>query len=70
MSLVLEKIVKIKRRNQTIDKAQNWDGSNTFLWFDNWHPWGPLLEKFNDRLIYDSGSHSKAKVSSIISDGA
>ncbi|KAL7240487.1 hypothetical protein ACSBR2_006186 [Camellia fascicularis] len=41
---------------------------NTFLWFDNWHPLGPLKQRFGDRVIYDSGSQDQAKVESIIDD--
>lgn len=42
------------------------DGHNTSLWFDNWHPLGPLADKFGDRVIYDIGMPKDTKVSSII----
>ncbi|KAL7173519.1 hypothetical protein ACSBR2_032891 [Camellia fascicularis] len=38
------------------------DGKRTFLWFDHWHPLGPLHRKFGDRVIYDSGIQAQAKL--------
>lgn len=43
------------------------DGSSTFLWHDNWHPLGPLVARFGNRIIYDSGLSDDAKVSTILS---
>lgn len=42
------------------------NGLDTSLWFDNWHPDGPILLNWSSRAIYDSGLPNKAKVSSII----
>ncbi|KAK3225849.1 hypothetical protein Dsin_005711 [Dipteronia sinensis] len=39
---------------------------DTSLWFDNWHPDGPIHLKWSSRVIYDSGLPKKAKVSSIV----
>jgi len=39
---------------------------STSLWFDNWHPLGPLAEKFGNRMLYDSGLPRDSKVSAII----
>lgn len=36
------------------------------LWFDNWHPLGPLAERFGYRVLYDSGLPSDSRVSTII----
>jgi hypothetical protein len=43
--------------------------SQVFLWCDNWHPEGCLLEKYRHRAMYDAGSNMEARVSSIIRDG-
>jgi hypothetical protein len=43
--------------------------SRVFLWCDNWHPEGCLLEKYGHRAVYDAGSNVEARVSSIIRDG-
>jgi hypothetical protein len=45
------------------------DGMKTFLWFDNWHPDGGLIDKYGTRVIYEAASNKEAKVSSIIHNG-
>lgn len=42
------------------------NGLTASLWFDNWHPLGPLAERFGSRVIYDSGLPSDSTVSTII----
>ncbi|KAK3189540.1 hypothetical protein Dsin_029101 [Dipteronia sinensis] len=42
------------------------NGPDTSLWFDNWHPDGPICVKWSSRVIYDSGLQKKAKVNSIV----
>ncbi|XP_028090262.1 uncharacterized protein LOC114290524 [Camellia sinensis] len=42
------------------------NGRDTFLWYDNWHPLGSLWDKYADRILYDSGLNSDAKVSQVI----
>jgi hypothetical protein len=44
------------------------DGHQIFLWYDNWHPAGCLLDKYRFRAIYDARSYAGAKLSSIIRD--
>ncbi|XP_028125413.1 uncharacterized protein LOC114322337 [Camellia sinensis] len=41
-------------------------GDSTFLWYDNWHPLGPLWKKFGDRILYDSNLNSETKVNQIM----
>jgi hypothetical protein len=36
------------------------------FWFDNWHPLGPLEERFGRRIIYDSGLGAHAMVADVI----
>jgi hypothetical protein len=45
------------------------DESKVFLWLDNWHPDGCLLDIHGFWVVYDDGSHLEAKVSSIIRNG-
>lgn len=42
------------------------NGKNTSLWYDNWHPLGPFIDKFGPRIIYDSGIPRDATVSHIM----
>lgn len=41
-------------------------GPGTFLWHDNWHPLGPLYNRFGNDIVFDLGRSLQAKVSSII----
>lgn len=42
---------------------------NMYLWYDNWHPKGPFLDRYGARIMYDFGLPNKAKVKEIISNG-
>lgn len=42
------------------------NGANTFLWIDNWHPLGPMILKYGDRVLFNLGRSLNAKVASII----
>ncbi|GKV37600.1 hypothetical protein SLEP1_g45612 [Rubroshorea leprosula] len=42
-------------------------GQNTYLWHDNWHPAGPLLEVYGNSIVHDSRIPSQAKLASVIS---
>ncbi|KAK2655526.1 hypothetical protein Ddye_008578 [Dipteronia dyeriana] len=44
------------------------NGLKTSLWFDNWHPDGPIRSKWGSRVIYDSGHSINAKVNAIVLD--
>lgn len=45
------------------------NGNDVFLWYDNWHPKGPLIQKFGHRVVYNSGSFANSKLASVIQDG-
>jgi hypothetical protein len=45
------------------------DGKLIHLWLDNWHPFGPLYERYGFRIIYDSHSTLEAKMNSVIRNG-
>ena len=42
------------------------NGESTALWFDNWHPFGPIIQAKGARVIYDAALGVEAKVSNII----
>lgn len=46
------------------------NGDNTFVWFGNWHPLGPLYDRFGNRVIYDSRLLRNALVKNIIHHGS
>lgn len=37
-------------------------GDSKFLWFDNWHIDGPLYQKHEHRVVYDTGNKLNAKL--------
>ena len=46
------------------------NGENTFLWYDNWHTLGPLVERFGDRVMYDAALPMDSKVAKVISNNS
>lgn len=67
-SWVWRKILNLRPLVQPHIKYNIGDGQLTSLWFDNWHPLGPLLSKFGPRIVYDSGISKDAFVKAIIKD--
>ncbi|GFS30802.1 chloride channel B [Actinidia rufa] len=63
------KLLKHRLVASPMEKHITGDDPNTFLWFDNWHPLGPLTDAYRPRIVHNSGSNLNAKVSSIIKDG-
>ena len=61
-------ILKLRSKVKERIKMKIGNGQNTFMWLDNWHPLGPLLEKYGPRVVYDSGLDSHAKVKEVIQD--
>lgn len=49
------------------NKVRN--GCSTFAWLDNWHPLGPLYQRFGERVCSNIGMSLNAKVSSLIHNG-
>jgi len=46
------------------------NGSRIFLWFDQWHPFGYLLDNLGHRVVYDAGFPVGSKLSAIIRNGS
>lgn len=42
------------------------DDDSNFLWFDHWHPYGPLIEKYGKRVVYDFGLALNVEVKEVI----
>lgn len=49
-SWTIKKIFKLRTMVQPWIKCIVGNGSNTFLWWDNWHPVGPLFQRLGDTL--------------------
>ncbi|KAL7254042.1 hypothetical protein ACSBR1_008397 [Camellia fascicularis] len=65
-SWVWRKILSLRKAVFPLILHKIGNGHATFLWHDNWHPVGSIRDNFGDRIIYDSGLHEEAKVSSIV----
>ena len=57
-----KKILKIREKFRMQIKTCIGNGSQAFMWFDFWHPNGPLHNRYGDNIVYDSASNLKAKV--------
>jgi hypothetical protein len=64
-----KKLLKLRDIAKKFIRFKIGDGNRTYLWLDNWHPLGRLVDRFGFRIVYDSGSCLEAKVSSIIRNG-
>ena len=60
------KILKLRQIAREKIRYQVGDGSSISLWYDNWHPVGPLICKFGERIIRISGLGKEAKVEAIV----
>lgn len=63
-----KKILNLRSVAKQFLKHKVGDGRNIFLWFDNWHPVGCLLDAYGYRVMYDAGPIGP-KLSSIIRGG-
>ena len=63
------KLLGMRDKIRPFLKVKIGDGADTWLWLDSWLPMGPILQNFDDRIIYDSGLPRHARVSSIIRNG-
>ncbi|XP_058222933.1 uncharacterized protein LOC131332653 [Rhododendron vialii] len=68
-SWTVRKILKLRGLGQNFVKHHIGNGLGTSLWYDNWHPWGPLYKILDDRTVSRLGTAASATVSSVISNG-
>jgi hypothetical protein len=63
------KILKLRPIAKIFLSYKVGDGRKIFIWHDNWHPNGYLLDKYGYRTIYDAGYAIGPKLFSIIRHG-
>ncbi|XP_031247377.1 uncharacterized protein LOC116105097 [Pistacia vera] len=50
-------ILKLRTEAREHIKAIIGNGQATYVWHDNWHPRGPLKDRYSSHIVYDSGLH-------------
>lgn len=65
-SWVWRKLLSLRESLFPLIKCKIGNGSDTFLWHDNWHPLGSLWARYGNRLLYDIALNGQAKVASIV----
>lgn len=65
----IRKIFQLRSLCQPLILYKVGNGWTTFAWLDNWHPLGPLYQRFRERVCSNIGLSLNAKVSSLIRNG-
>ncbi|XP_058198423.1 uncharacterized protein LOC131313945 [Rhododendron vialii] len=65
-SWVWRKLLNLRPKVQPYIFRVLGNGHSTSLWYDNWHPLGPLIAKFGHRVTYDLGIAKEATMPHII----
>jgi len=65
-----KKILKLRDIAKSFIRFKVGRGNKVFLWLDNWHPAGCLLDKYGYRIVHDSGFPLHAKLDVIMKNGA
>ncbi|GKU97302.1 hypothetical protein SLEP1_g10467 [Rubroshorea leprosula] len=65
-SWLWRKILSLRPAARYLIKHMIGNGENTFLWFDFWHPTGPLLEVYGQKIVQDTAIPLQAKLSQVV----
>ncbi|GKV25846.1 hypothetical protein SLEP1_g35229 [Rubroshorea leprosula] len=60
------KILKLRSLAKYLVKHIVGTGDSIYLWYDFWHPNGPLIEVYGQKIVYDAAIPSQAKLSQVI----
>lgn len=63
------KILKLRGVAQPFIKYNVGTGRSIFAWLDNWHKFGPLVNRFGTRIAYDTASNVQSKLDKFIRNG-
>lgn len=64
-----KKLLKLREIFRSMLKFRVGNGKRVFLWNDNWHFVGPLMEAYPQRLVIETGLPSASKLSAVIKEG-
>ncbi|XP_058198565.1 uncharacterized protein LOC131314090 [Rhododendron vialii] len=68
VSCTIRKIFNLRQKVQIWITTVVGNGLDTFLWYHNWHPFGPLKDWFGDRLDHNLLRSQNSVVASTTSD--
>ncbi|GKV39485.1 hypothetical protein SLEP1_g47243 [Rubroshorea leprosula] len=63
---IWRKILKLRSLAKYLVKHIVGTGDSIYLWHDFWHPNGPLIEVYGQKIVYDAAIPSQAKLSQVI----
>lgn len=63
------KLLKLRENVQPLIRYKVESGETVSLWYDNWHPQGPLIKKYGDRILYGSRLGDEATANQVIDNG-
>ena len=69
-SWIWRKLLKMRTLFRNQIKHIVGDGNDTWLWFDDWLPLGPIQAGMGNRVIYDVGLPRTARVSAIVRENS
>lgn len=69
-SWVWRKLLSLRPSIYPLIKQVVGDGSNIFLWYDNWHLLGSLWTRFGNTIQYDTALNCATKVTAIVDNYA
>ena len=61
-----KKLLKLRDIVRPLIRHKIGNGCGTSLWYDNWHPLGPFLDRFGPRVAYDAALSLNVRVSDVI----
>lgn len=65
-SWVWSKLLPLKDALYPLIRYKIGNREDTFLWYDNWHPFGSLWSKYGNRLMCDTALNAQSKVASVL----
>ncbi|GKV42033.1 hypothetical protein SLEP1_g49489 [Rubroshorea leprosula] len=60
------KLLKLRTQARRLIRHKIGDGKDTYLWHDNWQPFGPLIEEYGTKIVQNLGISLNAKVSDVV----
>ncbi|GKV30772.1 hypothetical protein SLEP1_g39552 [Rubroshorea leprosula] len=66
IACIMRKILELRQKARQLEKHIPGDGKDIFLWHDNWHPSGPLIEAYGARIVSDVAKPFQGKLAVVV----